>query len=101
MYTVNSNLKNRVNWSEWIYCGVGDDMKEDLVRNAIDQYFQDSTVFYVTTRKESLEIDKQKIVKRIKNDLPQHEVILWDTSFKKAIQFNKIGVMRNGITIIG
>lgn len=97
IYTVSSNLKGKANWNEWIYCGVGDDMKEDIVSNAINQYFQDSILFYVSTRKESREINKQDIVERIKKDLPLYEIYIWNTTFKKAIEFNKIGVMRNGL----
>ena len=97
IYTVSSYLKRKANWNEWIYCGVGDDIKEDIVSNAINKYFQDSILFYVSTRKESSEINKQDIVERIKKDLPQYELYLWDTTFKKAIEFNKIGVMRIGL----
>ncbi len=37
------------------------------------------------------------MVEKIKKGLSQHELFLWDTSFKKIMEFNKIGVMRNGL----
>ncbi len=97
IYTVSTKLRESANWSEWVYCGVGDDMKEDIVSNAINEYFQDTLLFYVNTRKDSGEINKQDVVEKIKTELSQQELFLWDTSFKKTIQFNEIGVMRNGL----
>jgi hypothetical protein len=83
-------------WNEWIYCGIGDDTKEDFINNMINEYFQDSVLYFVSNRKESGEINKRNILERIKKELGQNELFVWDVNFKKVIEFNKIGVMRNG-----
>jgi len=68
-----------------------------LFDKAINEYFQDSMLYFVSTRKESSEVNKQEIIERIKKELQQNELFIWDTNFKKAIGFNKIGVMRYGL----
>jgi len=97
IYSVSSHLKTIVDWTEWVYCGVGNDTKEDIIDKAINEYFQDSMLYFVSTRKESSEVNKQEIIERIKKELQQNELFIWDTNFKKAIGFNKIGVMRYGL----
>jgi hypothetical protein len=96
IYSASSHLKDMAKWSEWVYCGIGDDIKEDIINRAINDYFQDSILYFVSNRKESGEISKQNILERIKKELGQKELFIWDTKFIKVIEFNKIGVMRNG-----
>lgn len=97
IYTTSCHMRTIANWGEWIYCGIGADIKEDVITNAINEYFQDSILYFVSDRKESGEIDKQNILERIRRELGQKEIFLWDVNFKKAINFNKIGVMRSGL----
>ena len=96
IYSASFHLKDRAKWSEWIYCGIGDDTKADIINRAINDYFQDSILYFVSNRKESGEISKQDILERIKNELGKKELFIWDTKFIKVIEFSKIGVMRNG-----
>ena len=91
---------HKANWGEWLYCGVGNDTKEDIIDKAINEYFIDSMLYFVSTRKESGEVNKQDILERIKKELEQNELFLWDTSFKKVIGFNKIGVRFNKIGVM-
>ncbi len=97
IYSVSSHLKTIADWTEWVYCGVGSDTQEDIIDKAINEYFQDSILYFVSTRKESSEVNKQEIIERIKKELQQNELLIWDTNFKKTIGFNKIGVMRYGL----
>ncbi len=90
-------MKGRANWSEWVYCRIGNDTKEDVIDKALNEYFQDSMLYFVSTRKESSQINKQDIIERIKKELGQNELVIWDINFKRVIEFNKIGVMRIGI----
>jgi len=90
-------MKGLANWSDWVYCGVGDEIKEDVIDMAINEYFQDSMIYFVSARKESREVNKKDILELIKKELGQNELFLWDVNFKKVIEFNKIGVMRNGL----
>jgi hypothetical protein len=97
IYIASSRMKGVAHWNEWIYCGVGDDIKEDVINKAINEYFHDSILYFVSDRKESSEMNKQNILKRIKKELGQDELFLWDVNFKKVIEFNKIGTMRSGL----
>jgi len=63
----------------------------------VNEYFQDSTLYFVTDRKESSEINKQDILQRINKELEQKELFLWDVNLKKVMEFNRIGVMRKGL----
>ncbi len=87
-------MKGKANWSEWVYCGVGDDMKEDVISKAVSEYFKDSIFYFISTRKESKEVNKKNVLEKIKKGLEVNEIFLCDANFKKAIWFNKIGVMR-------
>lgn len=97
IYSASSSMKNRANWSEWVYCGVGNDTKGDLIDKTINEYFHDSMLYFVSTRNGSSEVNKQDIVAKIKKELEQNALFLWDANFKKVIEFNEIGVMRNGL----
>ncbi len=94
-------MKDKTNWGEWIYCGVGSDIKEDVIDEAIKEHFLDSILYFVSTRKGSSEINKQDILEKIKKELAQNELFIWDTNFKKVIKFDKIGVMVNGVVPTG
>ena len=85
-----------VHWSEWIYCGVGDDTKEDVIDKMVNGYFPEPILYFVSNREESCQVNQQEIVERIKKGQEENELFLWDTDFKKVIEFNKIGVMRQG-----
>ena len=58
IYTVSSHLRRTVNWSEWVYCGVEDDLNEVIISDAINDCFKDP-LFYVTTRKETHKSNKK------------------------------------------
>ena len=97
LYSASSHMKNRANWCEWIYCGIGDDIKDDIIYKAVNAYFPDSKIYFVSTRKESSQVNKQNVLERIKKGLGEYELFLWDANFKRVIEFNKIGVMRYGL----
>jgi hypothetical protein len=89
-------MATKAEWSDWIFCGVGSDTKDDVIKQAVDDYFQDAGLFCVSTKKASGEIIKQNILGRIK-DLEQNDILICDANFKKAIWFNSIGVMKYGV----
>ena len=86
-----------VEWNEWFYCGVGDDTKEEVINNAINEYFPDSNLYFVTDRRESREMDKRDISERIKKELAQSNIFLWDVNFRKVMEFSTCGTMRSGL----
>ncbi len=96
IYSASSHMKSKVIWNEWIYCGIGNDIKVNTIIDLINEHFQDSVFYFVSARKQSSEMSKQDAIERIKNELGKNELLLWDTDFKTVIEFNNIGVMRNG-----
>jgi hypothetical protein len=96
IYSASSHMKHKAIWSDWIYCGVGNDLKRDVIVNAINELLKDSTLYFVNTRKDSTKISKMNILERIGTDLDKHDLFIWDAHFEKVIELNKIGVMRSG-----
>ena len=66
IYTVSSHKKCIANWNDWIYCGIEDDIKEDVINKSITEYFQSPTLYFVINRRESLEIRKDHLLQNIK-----------------------------------
>lgn len=97
IYSASSHLKNIADWSEYIYCGVGDDTKDDIIENAVNEFFYDPLIYFVINRIESGEVYKKDVLRIIKKQLAQNDLIFWDTDFKKVLAFNHIGVMKKGV----
>ncbi len=71
-------------------------MRKEFIIKSIDEYFVDNTLYISWTRKESKEVRKENINDAIENILGVHDFSIWDTNFKKVMEFNKNGVMRFG-----
>jgi hypothetical protein len=102
IYAASDSLKHKVSWlnvsteTEWIYFGAELEVNKLLVvKNATD-YFKDSSLFIVTNRKESMAINKNDLLKSIDNILGFRDFLIWDSRFKRVMEFNHIGVMRQG-----
>ena len=89
-------LNNTVENGAWVFVGSGDDMRKEFIIRRIDEYFVDGTLYVSWTRNESKEVKKENIEYAIENILGVHDFSIWDTNFKKVIEFNKNGVMRFG-----
>jgi hypothetical protein len=102
IYTASDSMKNKVNWikvtpdSEWFYFGINDEIKKKSLVNAIDNHFAEDTLYVAFTRKESFQTSKRDIAKTIDNLLGFQDFFIWDTDFKKVMEFNKIGTLRCG-----
>jgi len=57
-------MRSRANWHEWVYCGIEDDTNEDVIDKALNEFFKDPILYFVSTRKESIQINKHEILKR-------------------------------------
>ena len=95
-------MQRKVNWtrvtpdSEWIFFGTSDIINKDLIVNTINNHFADDKLYIAFTRKESMPSNKKDIEKAIDGFLGFQNFLIWDTGFKKAMEFNKIGTMRCG-----
>lgn len=96
-------MKSKAIWdkfgeSEWIHFGTGSEIDIKMVTTIIDQFFADNTLYLVTTRKDSLEINKNEIQESFLSLLGYKDFLIWDTQFLNVIEFNKIGICRQGHT---
>ena len=81
----------------WIYIGIGGEMRKQFIISSINEYFSVDNVLYVSwTRNGSKVVLKENIENSIDNILGVGDFSVWDTNFKKVIEFNKTGVMRFG-----
>ena len=103
IYKVSHSI-NKVEWlnttvesGAWIYIGNGDEMRKQFIISSINEYFAIDNMLYVSwTRNGSKEVLKENIENEVGNILGVDHFSIWDTDFKKVIEFNKTGVMRFG-----
>ena len=93
-----SNLKwlNEDEDLGWIYCGAGDDVKKEFVQNIINEHFTEIELYVAHERNNSFLTTKDNVIAAIKNILGKENFAIWDKSFNKVVDFNKIGVLRIG-----
>ncbi len=80
----------------WVYIGNGDEMNRDSIIKKINEHFDSDNLYIAHTRNESIEISKKYIGKAIESILGRVSFLIWDTNFKKVIEFDRNGVMRFG-----
>ena len=101
IYIANEKMKAKVAWfkptdTEWIYFGAATEVNKNIVQQKIDLHFSETNLYIAHTRLESFETEKTTILDKIKNILGYEDFVIWNISFSKAIEFNKIGVLRYG-----
>ena len=101
IYKANEHLKSKVKWikvteSEWIYRGSNGDVRLEIVSEHIKRHFVDSNFYVALNRNESFVSNSQTILTDIKKLVGMKDFLLWDFSFEKVIEFNHIGVFREG-----
>ena len=97
LYIVTAHLSSTVTWDkDWIHFGTGKDLKQDLVNMFIDDFLQDDALNLVHGRQDSGRYHKIEIKIRMQKFLGQESFQLWNESLTKAIDFNRIGVLKLG-----
>lgn len=101
IYIANEKIKSKVAWfkptdTEWIYFGATTEINKSIVQQRIDSHFSETILYIAHTRLGSFETEKNIILDKIKNILGYENFVVWNISFSKAIEFNKIGVLRYG-----
>jgi hypothetical protein len=100
IFAASDKMKYKVHWpkvtteTEWIYFGVDTEINKDIVSKSVIAHFSDSPVYIAVTRKTSFETDMLNVLNSIESILVVSNFIIWDKNFSKAIEFNKIGVLR-------
>lgn len=97
-----THLRN-VNWSkpidsldsEWIVL----DSKNNFepVFTVIENFFITDQLYIALSRNASFESDKNKMVNDLLPLIAKEDFSIWNLTFQKVIEFNKIGVYRKGI----
>ena len=83
--------------SEWTYFGNGREVNRGIVNDSINNHFPVDRSLYISwTRQQSFEADKSETIELIEELLGKESFFIWDTKFKRVIEFNSIGVMRRG-----
>ena len=103
IYSASEALKLKISWtkvtvdSEWTYFGEDWEVNKGIVNDSINYHFNSYNSLYVSwTRQQSIEVNKSQIIEQIEKLLGKQSFFIWDTKFKKVIEFNKLGVMRRG-----
>lgn len=102
IYKKSEHLISKVEWAwndntGWIYCGLSEDFKDDLVSEHLAEHFAGSTLYLVTTRTGSCQLSGEEAIHKIKGLIDVHGFCIWNTAFTKVIEFNSIGVFRKGV----
>lgn len=101
LYIVSEKKRSKLIWPNdenfgWRYCGAHGEVKYDVVKQAVDNHFQDDELYICWNRQNSYPVEKPNVIEAIKGILGREDFFIWNTSFTKAIQFNKIGVFNCG-----
>lgn len=92
-------LKN-LNWSDLIYIGLdhekANEYKAEMVAGYAHKLFHKSEVYVVIGRHDSHLSTLNEALSKVSTLLKTTDVLLCDTSFTKAMNFVKIGVMSYG-----
>ena len=103
IYAASGRLKNRVNWAkvspdtEWIYFGAENDVKEEIAFQEISQYFHGLPVMIAIDRTNSATIKADDVQRFLNRILGFKDFHIWDQSFRRIMEFSRIGVLRKGI----
>ncbi|MDR2918391.1 MAG: hypothetical protein LBV72_03370 [Tannerella sp.] len=82
---------------KWSYCGVGDDFKNEIVSQAINNTFTDDEVYLCISSNKSSLVSKSIAVQELGNILHKKEIGIMDKSFTKIMHFTQYGVFQSGI----
>jgi hypothetical protein len=101
IYISSERMKRLMSWplisdTEWEYFGSEKEANKEKVKVIIDKYFEESDFYIVRDRRNSIECNKVNINSEIDSLLGTADFIIWNKSFTRAIEFNKIGVLRRG-----
>lgn len=92
------NLKfNNDEHNGWIYFGEPPEINKEIIMQNINDHFMNNDLFISNTRTGSFQSTKQDVFDSIQNFLCVKDFSIWNSSFNRVIDFNKIGVLRCGI----
>ncbi len=101
IYIANEKMKQLVKWpllndSEWLYFGAAGEVNKDIVLKNIESHFEEKELYVAWTRNNSFKCNKTEIFECLNPILGFENFVIWNKSFRAAIEFSKIGVLRCG-----
>ena len=92
---INNITKSKMEFEEdWIYIGVSDDLNRDKLSKILTIHFEDyPTILVKRIRHNSEEINLEVLVDKTVKLIGVEDFELWSNDSKRAIKFNKIGVI--------
>ena len=94
-------MKQKIKWfkfseTEWIYCGAEGEVEWDVIEREFDNFFDDGIFYISSTRNNSFDSEKKNLLSSLQTLVGVKNFLVWNQDFKKAIEFNHIGVFRKG-----
>ena len=77
--------------TEWEYFGSEQETDKVKAKLIVDKYFDEDDFYIVRHRRNSIHCSKANINNEIDSLLGTTDFIIWNKSFTRAIEFNKIG----------
>lgn len=96
-----SFLKGKVEWegdahSEWISIGQCGDRDFSVIARLILEHFGECDLFLVRERDNSMKIQAVDVISILEPLVGIENFFLWSFELDRAIEFNRIGVLRRG-----
>ena len=97
LYKAVEHLNTTITWSlEWIHFGADSEIDFELIKRTIHEFFGPEDIYLVHERTNSRKIQPSLTIDDIQDLLGTANFQLWNLELTKAIEFNRIGVMRTG-----
>jgi hypothetical protein len=96
LYIAARHLNPTMTWDDWIHFGTEKEIKNELIEELINYFLADNILNLVHNRQDSGPIERSEVSGRIAVLLGQENFQLWNLSLTKAIDFNRIGVLKLG-----
>lgn len=97
LYKAAEHLSPLLRWdTDWIHIGTPPDIKINLIDELVDDFLAGTQFYLVLERENSGRHSKDEIIKVIEPLLGQDNFQIWNMALDKAIDFNKMGVLRLG-----
>lgn len=102
IYTATRRLLDEIEWDslegfEWIHFGTEQEVNVDLVNTVIQRHFKgEDTLLCVLGRNDSQEVNYENVHAVVSPLLGKVNFFLWNKYMKKVMEFNKVGILRQG-----
>jgi len=96
LYIVAGRLSSTLTWDDWVHFGTGKEIKNGLIEELVDDFLADDILNFVHVRQDSGQVKRFEIKEKIAELLGQENFQLWNSSMTKAIDFNRIGILKLG-----